>query len=335
VTASATDPATGQATGPGDVSSSAAYSLTQGQLVFTRGGSAAGDHEQVFVERADGSGAHQLLNSDADDTDPVLSPDGRAVVFTRRVSSRPDRIFLVGADGSGLRQMRPSDCPGVCSDAVEGAAWSPDGRTLAFTRTIFRDRGTVPTSIEIWLMDLRTSSAHAVTHGSTEALGGGPGSQDNAGGWAPDGRRLLFTHQDYRARGGVDQFAVMTVNLDGTDQRQLTPNDVNAGQPAWSPDGTLIVFQSPPDDEGVTKNLYTIRLDGTGMTSLTYSLGGGSHSTHPTWSPDGSLIAFSHVPAGSGTPADLYVVERDGSRPRPIAQTRTNEGAPFWGPAPP
>ncbi len=311
-----------------------ADSSAQGRIVFTRGGSAPGDHQQVFVERAGGSDAHELLHSDADDTDPVLSRDGRTVVFTRRVASQPDRIFLVEVDGSDLRQVRPSDCPGVCSDAVEGAAWSPDGRTLVFTRTILRDGGTVPAGIQIWLVDLRSSLAHAVTHGSTEAPGGGPGSQDNDGGWAPDGRRLVFTHWDHRAPGGLDQFAVMTVALDGTDRRQVTPNDVNAGQPAWSPDGALIAFQVPPDDEGVTKNLYTIRLDGTGMTSLTHTLGGGSHSARPTWSPDGRLIAFAHVPAGPGTPADLYVVERDGSRPRPIARTPTNEGAPFWGPAP-
>jgi TolB protein len=301
-----------------------------GQIAFSQAATPDSSHEQIFVERADGSHVRQLVRSAASDRDPTPSPDGRRVVFTRHGDSEPDRIFVVNVDGSGLEQLVPSGCPDVCGDAVDGSGWSPDGATLAFTRSIYRGRSTEPTNIELWLMDTDSGVARRLTH---ESLGGNdrlPGTQDGEAAWSPDGERLLFTRWVHAPAGGLDQFALETIKPDGTDLRQVTPSDVNAGEPAWAPDGTLIAFQSPPDDEGVTKSLYTIRPDGKGMTSLTNTLDP-SDSAHPTWSPDSSLIAFSHVPPGSTTGADIYVVNRDGSRPHQLAVTALNETAPAWG----
>jgi Tol biopolymer transport system component len=306
----------------------------KGQIAFANDGTSDHRHEQIYLERADGSNVRQLVHSGADDSNPVLSPDGRRLVFTRHVDSKPDRIFVVNVDGSGLKQLVPSNCPDVCGDAVEGSGWSPDGRTLAFTRAIFHGHATDPTNIELWLMTTGSGAARRLTHASVERVGGQPGAQDDFASWSPDGTRLVFTHWEHSSLGGLDQFAVDTIKPDGTDLRQVTPNDVQAGEPVWSPDGTLIAFQSPPDREGVAKNLYTIRPDGTGMNPLTNNLDG-TDSNHPTWSPDGSQVAFSHVPAGSATGADLYVVNRDGSQPRPVVVTSLNENAPSWGVEPP
>jgi TolB protein len=144
---------------------------------------------------------------------------------------------------------------------------------------------------------------------------------------------LLFTHWEHSTGGSQDQFGVETVKPDGSGRREVTPLDVQGGEAVWSPDGALIAFQSPPDDEGVVKNLYTIRPDGTGMTALTFSFDG-ADADHPSWSPDGRHLVFSLVPANSSTGADLYVIDRDGGDPRPIAATTLNETAPSWSPEP-
>jgi TolB protein len=316
--------------GPTTSTAGSSPSSRHGQIAFAHAAMSDQGHEQIYLERADGSNVRQLVRSSADDVHPALSPDGRRVAFTRHVDSAPDRIFLVDVDGSGLEQLVPSNCPDICSDAVEGFGWSPDGRTLAFTRAIFHGHATAPTSIGLWLMNTDGRAARRLTPELVGSLGGRPRAQDDSASWSPDGTRVVFTHQERSSPGSLDQFAVDTIKPDGTDLRQVTPNDVQAGQPAWSPDGTLIAFQSPPDPEGVVKDLYTIRPDGRGMTPLTSNLDG-NDSDHPSWSPDSSRIAFSHVRPGSTTGADLYVVNRDGGRPRPIAVTALNERSPSWG----
>jgi TolB protein len=305
-------------------------SLT-GQIAFAHDGRLDHKHEQIYLERADGSNVRQLVHSGASDVNPAISPDGRRLVFTRQVDSQPDRIFVVDVDGSGLEQLAVSNCPDVCGDAVEGSGWSPDGRTLAFTRAIFHGHSTAATNIELWLMNSDGSGARRLTHQSVTQAGGRPGAQDDFAGWSPDGKLLVFTHWEHASLDSLDQFAVETIKPDGTDVRQVTPSDVQAGEPVWSPDGALIAFQSPPDKEGVVKSLYTIRPDGTGMTPLTNNLLDGADSDHPTWSPDSSQVVFSHIAPGSATGADLYVVNRDGSQPHPVGVTSLDEGAPSWG----
>jgi TolB protein len=325
-------PGSSPSSGSGAVSAGAPTTGTlKGQIAFGHDGTLDNGHEQIYLERADGSNFRQVVHSGASDVNPALSPDGRRLAFTRRGGSKRDRIFVVNVDGSGLTQLVPSSCPDVCGDSVEGSGWSPDARTLAFTRAIFHGHSTNPTNIELWLMNTASSVARRLTRESVESVGGRPGAQDNFASWSPDGKRLVFTHWVHAGPGGLDQFAVEMIKPDGTDLRQVTPSDVQAGEPVWSPDGTLIAFQSPPDPEGVLKSLYTIRPDGTGMAPLTNNLLDGADSDHPTWSPDSSQIAFSHVPPGSATGADLYVVNRDGSQPRPVAVTSLNENAPSWG----
>lgn len=320
---------TGCGGGPDEPTVQRSRPALTGVIAFVHRDRAQSPDGQIWLARADGTGAHPLVHSAADDEDPWLSPDGRQLAFTRRTAGQPDRIFVVDVTGSELRSLTASGCPDVCSDAADGPGWSPDGRTLAFTRAVVR--GTKPITIEIWLVDVAAGTARRLTTGSTARVGDRLRSQDGYPSWSPDGARVLYVHEEHATPAGLDQFTVMSVAKDGTEPRSITPNDVNGGQPTWAPDGTLIAFQSPPDKEGVTRALYTIRPDGTGMTSLTNTLDP-NDSFHPTWSPDSRYVAFSHVPAGTSSSgnADVYVVGRDGSDPHPITVTRADETAPSW-----
>ena len=97
---------------------------------------------------------------------------------------------------------------------------------------------------------------------------------------------------------------IYVANSDGSDEQRLTDRPAGDWEPAWSPDGTRIVFDSDHHAIGKDRNqLYVVDADGSNLTRLTYTEG---NEEHPSWSPDGSRIAF-HSNCG------LAVINADGS----------------------
>jgi len=102
-------------------------------------------------------------------------------------------------------------------------------------------------------------------------------------------------------RSGKPQ--IYLVGLDGTNLVQLTQLENGACQPAWSPDGSQLVFTSPCLARGDFLNdgysgssLFLMNADGTGIKQLTNVPGA---DFDPDWSPDGAKIAFTSVRDGN------------------------------------
>ena len=132
-------------------------------------------------------------------------------MFTRHVDSKPDRIYVVDVDGSGLEPLVPSNCPDICSDAVEGSGWSPDGRRLVFTRAVLHGRSTEPVSVELWLTNTDGKAARRLIQKSVGSVAARPSARDGFASWAPDGTRIVFTHEDRGLPPSMDQFTVYTI----------------------------------------------------------------------------------------------------------------------------
>jgi dipeptidyl aminopeptidase/acylaminoacyl peptidase len=100
-----------------------AFSPDGTSIAFVRGGN-------LFSVRADGSGLRQLTSGSELDSKPVVSPDGRLVVFERRAAGGgPADLFTVRAHGGGLHPLTS----GAADD--HDADWSADGGSIVFVRT--------------------------------------------------------------------------------------------------------------------------------------------------------------------------------------------------------
>ena len=256
--------------------SNAAVSKDRRRIAFVRAGA-------IWVMQRDGSGQRQLthhpkseLNDAIDDTDPAWSPDGRVVYFSRQWAQDAALLFSVRADGGELRRLSRSRL--ACD---RDPAPSPDGRLVVYVAVdncshglgaeiaAMTNAGRPPAGLWWYKFDIQSA----------------PYVYEPA--WSPDGRQLAQATGDWINPGVGGYAGIWVSSSDGSPPRRVArPTRGRAGysdlhSPAWSRDGTWIVFVRSYGDHGSPGDIWLARSDGTAARSLTHT----QAAIDPVWLP--------------------------------------------------
>ena len=267
------------------------------------------------------------------------------------------RLMVVGSDGRGARELFPD---GMTSQ--DGLAWSSDGSRLLYSddgkmyvtdvagspplavdtgctgscfgdsqvsfsrddKTIVFVRGSGDATTEVATMDLASGRVSELRSTATDATAGPRLS--------PDGQQIVFFRYGEKDGGGPVPpriSAVWVVDANGENLRQLSPATLPAHDPDWSPDGALILFESPHGDGD---DLYTMRPDGTDVRQLTSD----GSSSLASWAPDGRILFVRPAVGGNGEAPGWWTMDADGTHAALLVSAKTVSAAggarPVWQP---
>ena len=199
-----------------------------------------------------------------------LSPDGKLLAISCSMPEKPEtRVYVVPAEGG-----QPKLLTETAWSYFHG--WSPDGKTIAFTRPDHKGGGNI--------------FVIPADGGAEKALTTGNGISDDPD-YSADGKWIYFNSD----RGGSMQ--IWKMQADGSGAEPVTHDEYANWTPHPSPDGQSVLILSYP--KGVkghpTNTDISFRIlnvaDGKIRTVVDVVGGSGSDNT-PNWAPDGKHFAF-------------------------------------------
>lgn len=199
----------------------------------------------IYRANADGSGLTPLTDNPKYDAEPIVSADGKSIVFGSQREGDFD-IYRMDVDGSNVQRLTDTEGydggPWFSPDStkVVWRAWHP---TTAAEKAQWQENMKQDyiqsTPLDIWVMNADGSNKIRLTDN---------GATNWAPSWHPDGKRIVFSsnmddwRDDYKTYG--HNFELYLINSDGSGLERITYNKIFDSFPMFSPNGKKIVFGS-------------------------------------------------------------------------------------------
>jgi eukaryotic-like serine/threonine-protein kinase len=213
------------------------------------------------------SGAPQPVTAPAASvTSLSFAADGRRLGFVS--VGHPRNVEAIPFDAARGVAAGPSVPVTSGSRAWQTAALSPDGESVAL-------QSGRPAQEDIFVMGVDGSGLRQLTNDA---------ANDRRPRWSPDGRQIAF----YSNRGGA--YGIWIVNRDGGGLRKLKLTaDGPLGFPAWSPDGSRLVFTAP--GKGESRRTFVTAVSAEPQPEPLPAPPNGIGFDQWLWSPDGKRLA--------------------------------------------
>jgi dipeptidyl aminopeptidase/acylaminoacyl peptidase len=286
-------------------------------------------YSNLWSVAIDGSAPRQLTDGPYKDTSPRWSPGGTRIAYLSNRSGKKQLRVRTVAGGEEVEITARDDSP-------ENFAWSPDGRSIAYTARVPGEPAwqvTMPEKpagatwaappVVVTRLHWRNDGSGLIQPGGiglfvVSAAGGAPRQIPTAGldphgdpAWMPNGRTILISAQpsdgaEY-ALDGDDIYAIDTASGAA---RQLTRRSGPDDGPVPSPDGTKIAFTGNDFklQSYFVRKLYVMNADGSRLRCLS-----GIHdrdAVQPRWSADSRTLYFLSEDRGA---THLYAARMDGT----------------------
>ena len=226
---------------------------------------------------------------------PVISPDGKHILFTIRQpdweKNRYDTEIWLSRDGAEPFQLTRTE-----EGSSSSPSWSPDGKWIAFTAS--RDKGR-----QVYLINPLGGEAFKLTN-HEEGI--------NSYRWSPSGKHIAFIATEPESKKSKNReelygrfeiedaeyrmrhLWLLEVSSDKTPEaKRLTSGEkFTVGNFDWSPDGEKIVFDHRPDpliNSYPKTDISILDVESGEITPLVTQPGS---DLYPFWSPDGQWIVF-------------------------------------------
>jgi len=276
---------------------------------------------------ADDPDPRRVTNNTSSDSFPNLSPDGKKIAFDsnrNRTETDPlntSDLFVMDTDGSGQTFLT----------RASSATWSPDGKNIAFHASasgtglpIKADPGAATSDSDIF-----TANVDDLISGIEQPtnITNTPDQIEDDADWSPElpgGSKVVFTSHPTTDNPQFSNLAeIYVMNADGSGRTRLTFNTYEERAPAWSPDGTRIVFSCRIGGGTADFEICVMNADGSVLVQLTDNIVG---DLTVTWAPDGSKFVFHKTPQN-----ELWVMNQDGTGEAQLTDTPGLNLLANWG----